>query len=311
MFKFQKQLPIADPSTIFRRNLAQTGLKIGILCFFGLALALLLMFDISTQAKQLNELRKERKWILDSLDATAKLITDRPRANELIFLLKKGLPTSFDAATIVMPTIRELANQSGVRASSEVKGEKPASGTEPRSVEIVIRADGSQINLAEFVKAIEAHDLAFKFSGLNIIQSEGETAAQLQLAGQVYVASPELEAELVSETEQQPPASEAATAPAAQEILPENVSINLLNGSGIIGLAKAWQNKLAAAGFTDITIGNADTTDYTGVSILSKPSKQQILPKIREVFSALKIDIRSEEAQAEETEYDIVIILGK
>lgn len=309
-----------NPSVIFARTLARGGLRLGILCLVAITLITILSFGIVRGAGKLSALRGERTWITASINKTAKLATDHARANELSYLLKTGLPTSFDATTMVLPAIRRLAEENKVRAATELRGEE-AGAAEPRALTIFIRADGSRQNLVQFLKALESQPLAFNFPVFNFAQTEeGSGAMQLLLDGKIYIASQNLEATLLKEAARQElspatppaPAAEAETAATAgEEILPANVTLELLNGSGIVGLAKNWQKQFAKSGFENAAIGNTATTDYTGVLILYKPSKQQILLKIREVFSSLQTDITSEEEQSEDAQYDIVIILGK
>lgn len=118
-----------------------------------------------------------------------------------------------------------------------------------------------------------------------------------------------------SETPSVPePLPEATTSP---ETKPpptrEEVSLQILNGTTISGLAKAWQGKFEDAGFQVIALGNASRQDYIGVEIVSKLSKKEIIPVIREVFARFGVseDTIREIEGVEESEYDVVIILGR
>lgn len=118
------------------------------------------------------------------------------------------------------------------------------------------------------------------------------------------------ETPVVSEPEPVPAATTSQETPPPA---PGEISLQLLNGTSITGLAKVWQGKFEDAGFQGITIGNAAQRDYSGVEITTRPSKKEILTVIRATLTQYGVseDAVREITGSEEGEYDVVIILGK
>lgn len=89
------------------------------------------------------------------------------------------------------------------------------------------------------------------------------------------------------------------------------VSIKILNGTGIPGAAGEMAEVLEAAGWQGIKTGNADSYDYEQSVIQIKESKKDYL-------SLLVADLSSDYSISEETEvlaadadFDVLITLGK
>ena len=82
----------------------------------------------------------------------------------------------------------------------------------------------------------------------------------------IATASPELATTTADgpKTENRPPAQE------------ELVSISVLNGSGISGLAGKVADRLKAAGYTNVSTGNADKFDYTTTLIRHRADKEAV-----------------------------------
>ncbi|MBI2515230.1 LytR C-terminal domain-containing protein [Candidatus Wolfebacteria bacterium] len=92
----------------------------------------------------------------------------------------------------------------------------------------------------------------------------------------------------------------------------EVLSINILNGTLTRGLAKEWQKKFEAANFLNVAIGNAAKKDYSGIQVFYRASEEGALDLVKKVLKDNGVedeDIKEEEA--EEGEYDIIIVLGQ
>ena len=50
------------------------------------------------------------------------------------------------------------------------------------------------------------------------------------------------------------------------------VTVRILNGSGVAGIASAWGDWLSARGFDVVEVGNADRRDFETTQIISRPS---------------------------------------
>jgi hypothetical protein len=110
----------------------------------------------------------------------------------------------------------------------------------------------------------------------------------------------------VTTTEATTTAAEETKAPAPYEI-----SLQILNGTFTIGLAKSWQTQFETAGFKAITIGNAEKRDYKAVEITYKPSKKDALASIKETLEKGGGIIGEEKEGSEEQTFDVVIIIGQ
>lgn len=64
------------------------------------------------------------------------------------------------------------------------------------------------------------------------------------------------------------------------------ITLTVLNGSGTAGLASKIGDYLTGLGYTVSSTGNADTFDYTGITINVKNSKKAILPQLKKDLSS-------------------------
>lgn len=96
-----------------------------------------------------------------------------------------------------------------------------------------------------------------------------------------------------------------------EEITKETIKINILNGSGKVGLAGTTKTYLEELGYRSIETGNADSYSYPQTTISLKEEagnlQEQLIKDLSEKFS-----IASSEATFEEDSlFDVVIVLGK
>lgn len=91
---------------------------------------------------------------------------------------------------------------------------------------------------------------------------------------------------------------------------PSAYTVQVLNGSGVIGVSTEVKNLLEAEGFEKVTTGNADNYDYTATIIRHKSSvPSQIVPFLSEVLS--EYDIEESDPLTTDESYDVLIIVGK
>jgi len=88
-----------------------------------------------------------------------------------------------------------------------------------------------------------------------------------------------------------------------------DVTVQVLNGTGITGEAGYLQNKLKALGFEKIEVGNADSTDYTDTTVtfkkdLSSSLQEEVKEELEKVYK--KVVVKTSSTQSS----DIVIITG-
>ncbi len=89
------------------------------------------------------------------------------------------------------------------------------------------------------------------------------------------------------------------------------ISLKILNGTKILGLAGNWKNKFMEAGFIteNISTGNADKKDYLNISI-SYNASSEALAKISDVLQSENLSIKASK-DIKLSENSFVIIIGK
>lgn len=90
-----------------------------------------------------------------------------------------------------------------------------------------------------------------------------------------------------------------------------NISVEVLNGSGTAGAAKAVASSLEKLGYTISRFGNADSFEYKNITISVKSTKSELLSLLKNDLSSDYI-IGSTSAKLPSTSSsDAVIIIGK
>ena len=86
--------------------------------------------------------------------------------------------------------------------------------------------------------------------------------------------------------------------------------VQVLNGSGIKGIASKTSNLLEEAGFKDIDTGNADSYNYTKTEVSFKDSvESDVFKSIEDALTDYTIE-KSDDLK-DTSDYDIVIIVGQ
>lgn len=89
----------------------------------------------------------------------------------------------------------------------------------------------------------------------------------------------------------------------------DEVSIEVKNGTGIPGEAKLLSDKLKALGYSDITAGNADSTDYSETEVtflksLSQTAQDEIKKELDSIYKTVNVKTSTSQKS------DVVIITG-
>lgn len=120
------------------------------------------------------------------------------------------------------------------------------------------------------------------------------------------------EEEMIAEETPTPMVEEVTSTPVpteAQTVNKADVTIQVLNGSGIAGSAGKAQSALKALGYTQIEVGNADSYTYkTTVAAfddkLSAATKTEITAELEKIYG--KIDVKPNTS----TKYSVIITIG-
>ena len=89
----------------------------------------------------------------------------------------------------------------------------------------------------------------------------------------------------------------------------KDFKIEVLNGSGIAGLAGKAKTKLEALGYPEVTVGNADSKDYTETIVAIKKSKAGFIADIKKDLFGYTL-AQDTGTVTEDSEFDVEIILG-
>jgi hypothetical protein len=88
------------------------------------------------------------------------------------------------------------------------------------------------------------------------------------------------------------------------------LSIEVLNGSGIVGAAGEMSDFLKKLGYTIVSVGNADTYDYKNVTIRLKSSQSKFLPLLKKDLGE-NYTLGDTSTELATSSADAVIIVGK
>ena len=93
----------------------------------------------------------------------------------------------------------------------------------------------------------------------------------------------------------------------------DRASINLAvkNGSGVTGAAKEASDYLSGLGYNVVSVGNADTEDFTNVTVQIKSSWSEFLPLLKkDLGEKYTVGTTSSDLDTASTE-DALVIIGK
>lgn len=91
------------------------------------------------------------------------------------------------------------------------------------------------------------------------------------------------------------------------EVLPESITVEVLNGCGVSGVAASLAELLAAEGFNVVRSGNADHFDYARTEVLAS---SKALAKARTVLLSLPGAV-VRQRPGPEADVDVTVIVGK
>ena len=89
---------------------------------------------------------------------------------------------------------------------------------------------------------------------------------------------------------------------------PASIRVEVLNGSGTVGLANKLADQLKNKGFQITKVGNADSFNYSETQILDRTGKASLVREIRDLIGASS---SSQKVVQDSSNSDITIIIGK
>lgn len=89
----------------------------------------------------------------------------------------------------------------------------------------------------------------------------------------------------------------------------DDISIEIQNGTGIPGEAKFLQDKLKVLGYSDISVGNASSTDNTVTTVtFTKTLSQTVQDEIKKELETIYKDVTVKTSSTQKS--DVVIVTG-
>lgn len=139
------------------------------------------------------------------------------------------------------------------------------------------------------------------------------------LAGGIYVyksgVSDSDDQDMALEATPTPSEPTATPTPEADSMMEEvelsELSIQVLNGSGVIGAASAVEDLLVAGGAEVLDVGNAGNYDYEVTVIQAKGGVPKATVSEIEALLADDYEIELGDALSEDGQYDVVVTVGK
>lgn len=114
-------------------------------------------------------------------------------------------------------------------------------------------------------------------------------------------------------SEAQPTESESeptSTPEPTQGVSKEDLTIQILNGSGAPGVAGEGRDYLQELGYENISVGNADSYAYEQTEVYVKEEmKDMVETLVEDLKEEYEVEVQSEYLD-EDSDYDIRIILG-
>ncbi|MBU2592171.1 LytR C-terminal domain-containing protein [Patescibacteria group bacterium] len=185
--------------------------------------------------------------------------------------------------------------------TEEEKGKNEDTETEPDRAQPVFEENTEMkkpIHRKFFILGLVTVAVAaiiFFIASAFILKSDQDTAAE----------------ESAEKSQDQPAPTNTPAATATPTPSREKIQIEVLNGSGIPGLAGKAKEFLESLGYKDIKTGNADSYDYQKTEVSIKKTKEEYLKMILEDLGK-NYSVSSDSSTLEkDSPFDIVVILGK
>jgi len=134
------------------------------------------------------------------------------------------------------------------------------------------------------------------------------------VGGVLYFQKGISESTQVEPTPTQAPVQTATPTPEAETVDKTNISVNVLNGSGIAGEAGKVKEMLIEAGFSEdnVSIGNAASYDFENVTVsLKEGASNALYDEIEGALTGSYEVSLSDEALDKDTNYEAVLTVGK
>lgn len=101
------------------------------------------------------------------------------------------------------------------------------------------------------------------------------------------------------------------TATPSSTLKRDSLKVQVLNGSGVSGLAGKVKTMLEGLGYKGVVAGNASSSDFEKTEVAIKESKKEYLDLVIKDLSSDYEAVEAEKALPANSSYDVVITVGK
>lgn len=191
-----------------------------------------------------------------------------------------------------------------VEEPTEAPSTKEEEEEEPEASEIQVPTEEKEV-----VEPEEVVEQKPKFSKNSIAIGLIVVLILAVIAGGVYVYKRGMKKGAAPATTPMP--TESPEASPAVELKREDLKIQVLNGSGVAGVADEAKDFLKGLGYQEIEVGNADSYDYEETEVAIKEDKKDYLKFLTKDLSEEYTLSSETKTLDEDSDFDVVITLGE
>lgn len=195
----------------------------------------------------------------------------------------------------------------------ETKDKKSKNASKKTHDEEVVEPQTQPVEVGEKeVNTENVHTSGYSTKSLVLMFIAGAILSGLVMGGILYFNSnitlpeaPEVKETLVVSNQEPTP-----TQPPVEEVDLSQYKVQILNGSGVAGIAGGTRDIFEEEGFESIDVGNAASQDYQETEVSMKEGlDEELFERIKRILS--DYEIVEADLLDESSEYDIIITIGR
>ncbi|MDI6734241.1 MAG: hypothetical protein QMD50_01965 [Patescibacteria group bacterium] len=176
-----------DPSRAFRRRLTFRLILFGGIFVVTIVVLFFISSSLKKEVDKIQMLRSENKWLLQSLDAIARLRIDNRRVQKFLKDLDPVLMTSLDVPSRIIPAIESRTVARGLtKTNIELSNENPAADSNLGSIDFSLQAEGVLADVVGFLSDVESSKAMLKIISFDISSVSGSNKSVLNFKGLIY-----------------------------------------------------------------------------------------------------------------------------
>jgi len=176
-----------NPAYAFRRHLKLKLIILGGVFLVTITALFLISSSIKKQVDRIQILRSENKYLLQSLDAVARLRTDHIRVQNFLRDLNSALVTSLEVPSKVVPVIESsITRRNLLKNKLELSNEISASDSNLGSIDFFLQVEGAPADIIGFLGDLEVGKIMLKLVSFEISSRPDVNRSILNLKGLIY-----------------------------------------------------------------------------------------------------------------------------